>query len=135
MPTKKPSVFFKAVKRPYDWSIAEYLNFDHGQLLPRRILDEWSKSLQHITKSSDKEFSHVHRKRAVELLKRYKEKVGIHRRLFGRTGLKHRDLQREATGSEDLLAPHPDTIVGDTGDQFAHLYDPALYGPLCWQWT
>ena len=86
MPAKKPSIFFRSVKRPHDWSIAEYLKFNHGQLLPRRILDEWSKSLQYITRSSDKEFSHAHRKRAVELLKRYKEQVGIHHNDLGERG-------------------------------------------------
>lgn len=80
MPTGSPvtySPFFKSVKHPRDWSFPEYLKYPHSATLsPRRILDSWSKSLIYITKCSDKEFSHAHRKRAVELLKRYKEKVG-----------------------------------------------------------
>jgi len=78
MPSKpKYSRFFKANKHPRDWGIVEYLNYDHGKLPPRKVLDGWKKSLDIIVKCTDKEFSQSRRKRAAELLKRYKEKVRL----------------------------------------------------------
>ena len=78
MPSKpKCSHFFKVNKYPRDWGIIEYLNYDHGKLPPRKVLDGWKKSLDIIIKCTDKEFSQSRRKRAAELLKRFKEKVRL----------------------------------------------------------
>ncbi|KAG0643436.1 hypothetical protein HOY80DRAFT_945688 [Tuber brumale] len=91
----KYSYFFKANKHPRDWGIVEYLNYDHGKLSPRKVLDGWQKSLETIIECTDQEFSQSRRKRAAELLKRYKEKGKGSDRLIGREWLSNQTKQQK----------------------------------------
>ncbi|RPA99744.1 hypothetical protein L873DRAFT_880382 [Choiromyces venosus 120613-1] len=60
-------------KRPEEWSITCYLNYNQGKLKLPSALDQWPKSLRVIRESTCGKFLPLHKSCAEELLLRYQD--------------------------------------------------------------